>query len=149
LKIVIQRVRSAGVKDDNGLELTIQNGLVLLIGFDSTDTPSTVMKCVQKILKLRIFNDSDDKMNLSISDINGDILVIPNFTLSGSLAKGNRPSFDTALPPREARVLFEETMNRFKDSNVNIVSGFFGEHMLVSLCNDGPATFILSSECNQ
>ncbi len=143
MRIVIQRVDKAEVSNENNESVSICHGLVLLVGYSSTDTLAVVSKCIQKILRLRIFNDENGKMNLSVADVNGSVLVVPNFTLASSIVKGNRPSFDTSMLPSLARTFYNQTIELLRNSGLVIYSGYFGQHMKVSISNDGPVTFVI------
>lgn len=142
MKAVIQRVKRATVRCGN-LEAAIGPGLLVLVGLDSTDTEASCAWAAAKIASLRIFEDSEGKMNLGLSDVGGEILAISQFTLAGSIAKGRRPSFDRAMPPDAARVLFRHFLDLLKAQYPAVKCGFFQEHMEVELVNDGPVTFIL------
>ncbi|MBN1492894.1 MAG: D-tyrosyl-tRNA(Tyr) deacylase [Candidatus Omnitrophica bacterium] len=141
MQVVIQRVDKAEVTVNNEKSESIDQGLVVLVGFEKTDNENNVEKAAQKIMALRIFEDDAGKMNRAITDINGALLVVPNFTLAADCNKGNRPSFDTSLPPREAQILFERLIATLKQSALTIVTGSFGATMKVSLTNNGPVTF--------
>ena len=148
MEIVIQRVKEASVVVDNETVGSIKQGLLLLVGFSVKDTgikPSELEKIASKILKLRCFSDEDDKMNLSILDIKGQILAVSQFTLLANLRKGNRPSFGDALKPEQASEYFENFCEILKKA-VQVQKGVFGADMKVSLLNDGPVTFIMNSD---
>lgn len=142
MRAVIQRVRRASVRSGNQ-EAAIGPGLLVLVGLETGDTETTCAWAAAKIATLRIFEDGDGKMNLGLQDLGGEILAISQFTLAGSIAKGRRPSFDGALAPESARVLFLRFLDLLKAEYPRVKSGFFQEHMEVDLINDGPATFIL------
>jgi len=143
MKAVIQRVKSASVTIDNELYSQISQGILILLGVEKDDTQAEADYLAQKILKLRIFEDENEKMNLSVSDIQGEILVVSQFTLAGDCKKGTRPSFDKAKNPTEANELYEYFVSQLKLSNLNIQTGKFRAMMDVALINDGPVTFIL------
>ncbi len=145
MKIVIQRVRKASVNVREKEETSIKSGLLLLVGIDETDTQETVKQAVQKVLKFRIFEDENGKMNYSVSDMKDEILLVPNFTLSAETEKGNRPSFGKAAPPDRAEKLFNR-MAALLGKEIAVQTGIFGAHMEVELLNDGPVTFILEIE---
>lgn len=145
MKIVLQRVSQASVQVGEKSIAKIGQGLMLLVGIDSGDSEETVNRMVSKLIKFRIFSDDKGKMNLSVKDINGEILVVPNFTLSADTESGNRPSFIKAAPPNEARKLFNLMTKEFS-KKVETQTGEFGANMAVKLLNDGPVTFILQSE---
>ncbi len=142
MRAVIQRVKRATVRSGN-LEAAIGPGLLVLVGLETGDTEATCAWAATKIATLRIFEDGDGKMNLGLQDLGGEILAISQFTLAGSIAKGRRPSFDGAMAPESARVLFRRFLDLLKAEYPRVKSGFFQEHMEVELINDGPVTFIL------
>lgn len=143
MKTVIQRVKKASVTIDEKLYSSIDNGLLILYGVEKNDTEDFSKYLCEKILKLRIFEDENQKMNLSVKDINGEILIVSQFTLAGDTRKGTRPSFDTAMPPKEAETMYENFVKMMKDSGLTVKTGVFGAMMDVALINDGPVTFIL------
>lgn len=142
MKAVIQRVKRATVKAGK-LEATIGPGMVVLVGLEAGDTEGTCAWAAAKIASLRIFEDEGGKMNLSLQEIGGEILAISQFTLAGSIAKGRRPSFDRAMNPEAARILFRRFLELLQAEHPQVKSGFFQEHMEVELVNDGPVTFVL------
>ena len=144
---VIQRVRKAGVVIDNVQFSSIANGLLVLLGVCVSDSEEDVKWMVQKIANLRIFSDAEMKMNLSIKDINGEVLVVSQFTLLANTKKGNRPSFTEAAKPDLAIPLYELFINKIQGHLTNeIKTGKFGADMKVDLLNDGPVTIILDSK---
>lgn len=144
MKAVVQRVSEASVRIDNILRGEIGNGLLILLAFKSGDNPATFDWMINKLLNLRIFPDENDKMNLSVIDVNGSMLVISNFTLYGDVNRGFRPSFTDSAPPDEALLLYNEFINRLiKSTNLKIATGEFGAMMDVSLINSGPVTIII------
>ena len=145
--IVIQRVRSAEVSSITGKSHSICQGLLLLVGVHRNDTAETARLSADKITKMRIFEDDNGKMNLDILSSGGSILSIPQFTLASDISKGNRPGFDTAAEPVKARELWIMLNERLKSSNIELKEGFFGEHMLVNIENDGPVTFVMERNC--
>lgn len=145
MKVVIQRVINSSVVIDNDIEKKINNGLMILVGFTYNDTKEDIDYIIKKVLNLRIFEENS-KMNLSVTDIKGDILVIPQFTLYADCKKGNRPSFTDALNPEEANKLFEIFKEEILKSNLKIEYGKFASDMKVSLINDGPVTIIIDSK---
>lgn len=149
MKAVIQRVSEASVKVDGKIVGEINTGFMLLIGIDENDEKTDVDWLVQKILNLRIFGDENDKLNLSIKDINGEILCISQFTLIADYKKGNRPSFIKAAKPDKAIPLFEYFKEELSKSDLRIESGIFGADMKVSLINDGPVTIVMDSLTKQ
>jgi D-aminoacyl-tRNA deacylase len=142
MKAVIQRVKRASVKTGD-LEASIGAGLLVLAGLETGDTEETCAWAAAKIASLRVFEDAAGKMNLGLQDVGGEILAISQFTLAGSIAKGRRPSFDRAMNPEAARVLFRHFLDLLRKEYPAVKSGFFQEHMEVELVNDGPVTFIL------
>ncbi len=145
MKVVIQRVSEASVKVDGQTVGEIGKGLMLLIGVDENDEKSDADWLVQKILNLRIFGDEDGKLNLSVQDIQGEILCISQFTLIADYKKGNRPSFIKAAKPDKAIPLFEYFKEEISNSGLKTGSGIFGADMKVSLINDGPVTIVMDS----
>ncbi len=145
MKLVIQRVQSAAVSIAGEMVGEIQAGLMILVGFTHEDTTEEVYKKIQKVIQLRIFNDGEGKMNLSILQTGGSILVVSQFTLYAQTQKGNRPSFITAAPPEIAIPLYEQFVEGLKKElgENNVSTGRFGADMQVSLINDGPVTLIL------
>ena len=146
MKIVLQNVLEANVKINGELYNKINRGLLLLVGFKEGDDLETVNKVAKKITKLRVFMDENGKTNLSLKDINGEILSISQFTLYGDISKGNRPSFIKSLDFIKAKELYEY-FNKYMESEGFLVkTGIFGEDMKVSLVNDGPFTLVIDSE---
>lgn len=145
MKVVIQRVSEARVKVDGQTVGEIGKGLMLLIGVDENDEKSDADWLVQKILNLRIFGDEEDKLNLSVQDVQGEILCISQFTLIADYKKGNRPSFIKAAKPDKAVPLFEYFKEEISKSRLKTESGIFGADMKVSLINDGPVTIVMDS----
>jgi len=113
------------------------------LALEKGDTSETTAWCANKIAGLRIFGDADGKMNLPLTDVGGEVLAVSQFTLAGNIDKGRRPSFDSAMPPSEARTLFDTFVSQLKSIGLNVKTGFFQEHMEVDLVNDGPVTFVL------
>ena len=149
MKVVIQRVSEASVKVDGIVVGEINKGFMLLIGIDENDEKTDADWLVQKILNLRVFSDENDKLNLSVKDINGEILCISQFTLIADYKKGNRPSFIKAAKPDKAIPLFEHFKEELSKSDLRIESGIFGADMKVSLINDGPVTIVMDSFTKQ
>ena len=144
MKVVLQRVSEASVTVDNEQIGAIDHGLMLLVGIHEDDGPEQMEWLSDKILKLRVFDDEDGKMNLSVQDVDGEILVVPQFTLYGDYEQGNRPSYFEAAGPDKANKLYEEMVSYFKEhSDLNIETGQFGAYMDVALHNDGPVTLVL------
>ncbi|MCX8533871.1 D-aminoacyl-tRNA deacylase [Chryseobacterium luquanense] len=145
MKIVVQRVSEASVKADGKIVGEINAGFLLLVGIDENDEKIDADWLVQKIVNLRIFGDENDKLNLSINDIKGEILCISQFTLIADYKKGNRPSFIKAAKPDKAIPLFEYFKEELLKSELKVESGIFGTDMKISLINDGPVTIVLDS----
>ncbi len=143
MKLVIQRVDSASVTIENKLYSSINKGLLVLFGVEKDDSEDMLEYFAQKLLKLRIFEDEQGKMNKSILDIEGEILVVSQFTLCADCKKGTRPSFDNAKEPKVAKEYYEKFVEILKKSGINIKTGVFGAHMQVGLINNGPVTIIL------
>ena len=146
MKVVIQRVSEARVISDGILTGEIQRGLVILLGIHSDDTIEDIEWLVRKITQMRIFSDVDDKMNLSLFDIKGSILLISQFTLYASTKKGNRPGFTEAAPPKIAIPLYETFIEKLRATGIPTATGVFGADMKVHLLNDGPVTIIMDSK---
>lgn len=143
MKCVIQRVKDASVVVDNKLISSINNGLLVYFGVEKGDERDKVEFCVNKISKLRMFEDENGKQNLSVADVGGQILLVSQFTLCASLKKGNRPSYDNSEKPEKANELYELALNRFKSLGFDTKGGVFGAHMEVKYTNDGPMTLLL------
>ena len=143
MKVLVQRVKSASVKVDNKVIGEIENGLLALVGFTHSDTPETVKYLADRAVKLRIFEDDNGKMNLSLLDKGYSMLIVSQFTLYGDTVHGRRPGFDAAAKPDQAIPLYEQFIEEVKAFNVNTATGQFGAEMLVTLENDGPVTFML------
>ena len=142
MKIVLQRVSSASVKVDSKIVGRIEHGLLLLIGFSSTDTEENILPTIEKIVKLRIFSDEEGKMNKSVLDVEGSMLLISQFTLYADTKKGNRPSFIEAARPEQAIPLYEFFMAEMRKRVTKVETGIFGADMKVELVNDGPVTIV-------
>lgn len=145
MKVVVQRVSEAHVKVDDEIVGKIEKGFMLLVGIDENDEKADADWITQKILNLRIFGDENDKLNLSVKDVEGEILCISQFTLIADYKKGNRPSFIKAAKPDKAIPLFEYFKTELSKSGLKIESGIFGTDMKVSLINDGPVTIVIDS----
>jgi len=145
MKVVVQRVSEANVKVDGKVIGEINKGFMLLVGIDESDSTTDADWLVQKILNLRVFPDTDEKLNLSVKDISGEILCISQFTLIADYKKGNRPSFIKAAKPDKAIPLFDYFKEEIAKSGLKTESGIFGADMKVSLINDGPVTIVLDS----
>lgn len=146
MRAVVQRVKNASVTVDDVITGSIQKGLLIYLGIANEDDESLCTKMVNKIAKMRIFEDENDKMNLSVQDIDGSILVVSQFTLYANLHKGNRPSYDEAGEPKHAEKLYEYFMNEIKKIGIETQHGMFGAHMHVEYENDGPVTIIMDSK---
>ncbi len=145
MRAVIQRVKRAGVKIEGTPKASIGRGLLVLVGVEKGDDTKDVEYTASKILNLRVFEDESGRMNLSLKDIKGELLVISQFTLSGDIRKGRRPSFDMAEEPERAKELYEELLRALKTGPVPVKEGEFQAHMEVELVNDGPVTLLLDS----
>lgn len=141
MKALIQRVKSASVTIDNALYSKINHGLLVFLGVEKSDTTENADKLADKIVRLRIFEDENEKMNLSLLDISGEMLIVSQFTLCGDCKKGTRPSFDKSAPPQVANELYEYFIAKIKEYEVPVKTGVFGAMMDVELVNDGPVTF--------
>jgi D-tyrosyl-tRNA(Tyr) deacylase len=145
MKAVIQRVTHAAVEVDGEVIGRIDTGLLVLLGVAKEDNESDARYMVDKLIGMRIFSDSDGKMNRSLVDVGGKLLIVSQFTLLGDTTKGRRPGFDRAAPPEWARKLYEHVVAMVRDRGIHVETGRFGAHMRVSLDNDGPVTFLLES----
>jgi D-tyrosyl-tRNA(Tyr) deacylase len=145
LKAVIQRVGKSSVEVDGNSVGEIGKGILVLLGVEKGDAEGDAEWLAEKIANLRIFEDQAGKMNLSVREIGGELLVVSQFTLAGNCAKGRRPSFDSAAPPAEANRLYEYFVERLRVTGLTVATGVFQAMMQVSLVNDGPVTFILES----
>ena len=146
MTIVVQRCSEAKVTINNEIISQIESGLMLLVGINKGDEFLDADKVVDKIIHLRIFNDEKDKMNLSVLDINGSVMVVSQFTLCGDTRKGRRPSFINAENPDRGLEIYDHVVTRFRDKGLNTVTGEFGAMMDIELVNEGPATFIINSK---
>jgi D-tyrosyl-tRNA(Tyr) deacylase len=147
MRLVIQRVRSASVKVNDSIVSEISSGLLILAGIEEADSSEDIDWLVKKVCQLRIFNDLEGVMNLSIQDIDGEMIVVSQFTLHASTKKGNRPSYIRAARPETAIPLYEQLISEFTETlGKPIGTGIFGAHMDVSLVNDGPVTIIMDSK---
>ena len=148
MRFVIQRVERAKVTVGGKISGEIGNGYVVLVGLLPTDDDKVMDYMLDKLVNLRIYEDENDKLNLSLKDIGGEILIVPNFTLYGDARKGRRPSYAKAAPPDEAEKLFDRFVEKARETGLNIQTGIFRTHMKVELVNDGPVTILLDSERN-
>ena len=142
---LIQRVSSASVTINQQVYGQINQGILLLLGVQKTDTRESADKLLQKVINYRIFSDAEGKMNLSLQDIGGELLIISQFTLAADTKKGLRPSFSSAAPPEQAEALCDYFLAQANGLYGGVSNGIFGADMQVSLCNDGPVTFNLES----
>lgn len=143
MKLVIQRVKHAKVEVENEIVGKIGQGFLVLLGVGPEDTKETADYLVQKIIKLRVFEDENGKMNLALKDINGELLIVSQFTLYADCSGGNRPSFTLAAKPDKANELYKYFISKCEGENVKVDHGIFGADMKVELLNDGPVTIIL------
>jgi D-tyrosyl-tRNA(Tyr) deacylase len=147
MRVVIQRVSKASVQVDSKLISSISKGLLILLGIENNDTIDDINWLTKKISSLRIFSDSEGKMNCSVKDVGGEMIVVSQFTLHAKTKKGNRPSYINAAKPEYAISLYEKFINELGlESACNVYSGEFGANMQVSLINDGPVTIIIDSK---
>lgn len=142
---LIQRVTNANVQVEGQVIGQIQKGIMALIGVEKNDTQEKADKLIRRLLGYRIFSDQNDKMNLSLSDVAGGLLLVPQFTLAADTNKGMRPSFSSAAPPQIGEQLFDYLVEQAINLHPVVQTGRFGADMQVSLCNDGPVTFHLQS----
>lgn len=145
MKVVVQRVSEASVTIDGQIHGKIDKGFLLLVGIQDSDNEEIVRKMADKIARMRIFVDENDKMNLSLSQVNGDILSISQFTLYADCKKGNRPSFSLAGKPEHAKKMYLYFNEYLRSLGIKVEEGIFGADMKVRLLNDGPVTIILDS----
>lgn len=140
---VIQRVKEARVDINDQTVGKINHGLLILCGFEPKDSLENINRMLDKCINYRIFEDQNGKMNLSLKDVNGGLLLVPQFTLMADTQKGLRPSFSNAAPPELGRQLFDNLLTLAQQRYPNTQNGCFGSNMQVYLCNDGPVTFLL------
>lgn len=145
MKALLQRVQSAKVDIDNQTVGSIQQGLVVFLGVEKDDTEENTDKLVQRVLNYRVFSDADDKLNLSLVDVKGHLLVVSQFTLAANTTKGRRPGFDTAAPHEQGKALYDQFIIECRLKGIRVATGRFGANMMVSLVNDGPVTFLLEA----
>ena len=145
MRVVLQRVTEASVSVDGEIKGQIEKGLLVLLGVGREDTTADADILAKKIAAARTFSDENEKMNLSVKDIEGQLLIISNFTLYGDMKRGSRPSFDPAMPPKEAKELYEYFCNQIKAEGLPVSTGEFGADMKVSSLNDGPITIFMDS----
>ena len=145
MRAVLTRVKYASVEIDGKISRKIGKGFLILLGIGPDDTPALCTKLAEKVLGLRVFRDENDKMNLSVNDVGGAVMVVPNFTLLASYKKGNRPAFVFGADPQRAEELFDYFSDYIKDLVPGTAKGKFRSHMEVELVNDGPVTIPLDS----
>lgn len=145
MRVVLQRVEKASVEFDNTTN-SIDKGLLILLGITDSDQESDIDYLVKKISNLRIFEDENNKMNYSVQDIKGSILLVSQFTLYADTSKGNRPSFTNSMKYEDAKKVYELFIEKLKETNIPFKTGEFGADMKVSLINDGPVTIILDTK---
>ncbi|RUO72227.1 D-tyrosyl-tRNA(Tyr) deacylase [Pseudidiomarina sediminum] len=148
MKALIQRVTQAKVDIDGATVGQIGPGVLVLLGITPTDTAATAKKLAQRVAGYRMFADADDKLNLSLSDGQGEALVVSQFTLAADTNSGRRPSFSSAAAPAVAEPLYEAFVHALTELGISVATGSFGADMQVSLTNDGPVTFLLDTEKN-
>ena len=140
MKVVIQRVKKASVKIDGDIFSSINCGLLIFVGFGEKESKEDLKWIAKKIISLRVFSDNEGKMNKSIQDINGDALVVSQFTLAADTSRGNRPGFSSAAPPEKGEKLYEYFTEKLQEIGIPCQMGVFGGDMKISLVNDGPTT---------
>ena len=145
MRAVVQRVTEGDVTVENQVTGAIGNGYVVLLGVEDTDTEKDAEYLADKIVGLRLFEDAEDKMNLSLQDVGGEMLVISQFTLLADARKGRRPNFVKAARPEQAKKLYDHFVEKVKEQGVRVGVGIFQTHMLVRIHNDGPVTILLDS----
>lgn len=146
MKLVIQRVNRASVCVDENVVGKINKGFLVLLGISKTDTVEMLQKYVDKMIKLRIFEDENDKTNLSLKDVSGELLIVSQFTLYADCRKGNRPNFMQAGDPDTAKMLYEQFVALCREQIPVVETGIFGAHMKIDLENDGPFTIVIDSD---
>ncbi len=146
MRAVVQRVSTANVRVNDEMVSLINKGLLVLLGVGNDDIDKDIDYLSDKIINLRIFEDENDKMNLSLLDVNGELLVVSQFTLFGDTKKGKRPNFMNAAPSHMANDMYLKFVEKCRTYGVNVKTGVFGEHMDVALINDGPVTIIIDSK---
>jgi D-aminoacyl-tRNA deacylase len=146
MRSVVQRVKRASVTVNDRIVGQIEAGLLVLLGVSRSDNPSTADYIVEKLLGLRIFEDTDGKMNLSLRETGGAVLLVSQFTLYGDVRRGKRPSFDEAARPEQAKSMYEYLVTKIREQGIECATGEFQAMMQVSLVNDGPVTILIDSE---
>ncbi len=145
MKILIQRVSKASITINNSIYSQIEKGVVVFVGITHTDTEKNIEKLVDKIMNLRIFEDENGKLNLSLKEIKGECLIVSQFTLYADCNKGRRPAFNNVAKPGDAVTLYNQFIKEMKKQDIKVETGIFGEYMEVALVNDGPVTIILEN----
>ncbi len=145
---VIQRVGNSRVLIEKNIISKIKKGLLIFIGIEKFDKKTDIEYIVKKTLNIRIFPDKKNNMNLSVKDVNGEIMLVSQFTLCADTKKGRRPSFNNAAPPSKAKLLYNDIIRKFKETNLNVKTGEFGANMNIEINNNGPVTIILNSKDN-
>lgn len=146
MRAVVQRVKEADVKIDGKIHGAIEEGLMVLLGVEDKDTEADAAYIAEKVAGLRVFEDAEEKMNLSIKDIGGKVLAVSQFTLLGDVRKGKRPSFTKAAKPDEANKLYRCFVDSVKEKDIEVQEGVFQADMMVRIHNDGPVTILLDSK---
>ena len=146
MKLVLQRVKNAAVTADGTLSGSIQNGLLALVGVVEGDTEEQAKYLAGKTARLRIFTDEDDKLNLSVKDVKGSVLVVSNFTLAGDCKKGNRPSFDRAAKQPDSKGLYLKYVEYLRAEGIPVETGVFGAHMEIDMTAWGPITIVMDTQ---
>lgn len=147
MKALVQRVRQASVTIENKIYSEIKQGFLVLLGVEKNDSEAEAVYLANKVAALRVFEDEQGKMNLSVRDIGGSLLVVSQFTLAGDTSRGNRPGFETAARPETALPLYEFFVQELKNKGLPVATGVFQADMQVALINDGPVTFMLEKHC--
>lgn len=145
MRAVVQRVKKSSVTVDNRITGSIEQGLMVLIGVEDGDTEKDAEYIAKKVSALRVFDDEEGVMNLSVQDIGGEILAVSQFTLLGDVRKGNRPSYFSAAGPEEANALYRKTVELIQAKGIHVEEGIFQADMMVDISNDGPVTILLES----
>ena len=146
MRAVITRVKSASVEIDGSIYSSIGDGLLVLLGVHQEDTEAEALKIADKLCGLRIFEDENGKMNLSVKDVGGEVLMVSQFTLYGDASHGNRPSFTLAERPEQAEPLYDYAVERLRDYGVTVKKGMFGADMQIEQLNDGPVTILMEKK---
>ena len=146
MKIIVQRVNFAEIFVNNKFKGKIQKGIVAYIGITNGDSVKDIDFCIDKLINLRIFDDESGKLNLSVKDINGNLLIVSNFTIYGNTKKGRRPSYTNSAASNEAKKVYDLFLQKLKNTDIRFETGEFGEYMRIVSENDGPVNLILSSD---